>query len=253
MERVTLVMVETESYELARVAFLQSIAKYPFEERLVFTDCPEHFPEAQCVKIPKLQSISQYNNLMLKVVPEFIQTPFFLVIQFDGFILNESAFDPVFFDYDYIGAPWNGEPEQSCVGNGGFSWRSKRLADAVKERVSDSRFEEAEDVMIGQRLRYGLEKREGLKFAPRSVAARFSFEFPATDVPTFGFHGVFNLPLVYKNEIDWLVNHLPSRVLMEGAGFNLLILTFNALGIDPKQLMERARRVRCKGTFEAER
>jgi hypothetical protein len=98
--------------------------------------------------------------------------------------------------------------------------------------------------MIGQRLRYSLEKREGLTFAPRSVAARFSFEFPATDVPTFGFHGVFNLPLVYKNEIDWLVNHLPTRVLMEGAGFNLFALTMDALGLDKTLLIKRAHSAR---------
>lgn len=244
MQKVTLVMVETESYELARVALLQSIAKYPFEQRIVFTDRPEYFPEAQCVKIPKLQSIGQYNNLMLRVVPDFITTPFFLVVQFDGFILNESAFDTVFFEYDYIGAPWNGEPEQLCVGNGGFSWRSKRLADSVKECVGDLNTIEAEDIVIGQRLRHGLEHQKGLKFATRSVAQRFSFEFPAVDVPTFGFHGVFNLPLFYRNNIDWLVNQLPSRVLMEGAGFNLLVLTMDALKLDKTLLVERARLAR---------
>ena len=244
MRNVTLVMVETESHELARVALLQSIAKYPFAESLVFTDRPEWFPEAQCIQIPKLQSIWQYNNLMLKVVPDFIRTPFFLVIQFDGFILNESAFDEVFFEYDYIGAPWNGEPEQSSVGNGGFSWRSKRLAEAVKACTNDLQVTEAEDVMICQRLRPRLEQREGLKFASRSVANRFSFEFPATDVPTFGFHGVFNLPLVYKDNIEWLIGQLPNRVLLESPGFNLFVLTMDALGLDKTLLMQRARLAR---------
>ncbi len=244
MQKVTLVMVETDSYELARDALLQSIAKYPFEQRIVFTDRPEYFPEAQCVKIPKLQSIVQYNNLMLRVVPDFITTPFFLVVQFDGFILNESAFDTVFFEYDYIGAPWSGEPELLCVGNGGFSWRSKRLADAVKECVRDLNIDEPEDIVVCQRLRQGLENRMGLRFATRSVAQRFSFEFPAVDVPTFGFHGVFNLPLLYKNNIDWLVHHLPSRVLMEGPGFNLFVLTMDALGLDKTLLIERARLAR---------
>jgi hypothetical protein len=98
--------------------------------------------------------------------------------------------------------------------------------------------------MIGQRLRPRLEHQEGLKFASRSVASRFSFEFPATDIPTFGFHGVFNLPLVYKDNIEWLVGQLPNRVLLEGPGFNLFVLTMDALGLDKTLLMQRARSAR---------
>jgi hypothetical protein len=181
---------------------------------------------------------------MLLVVPDFIETEFFVTVQFDGFVLNASLFDPVFYNYDYIGAPWNDEPEETCVGNGGFSWRSKRLADAVKMSLERSQFVEAEDLVVCKRLRRRLETESGCVFAPRDVASRFSFEFPAVPYPTFGFHGVFNLPALYVNDIDFLISHLPERVFQPGAAFNLLYLTMDALKLDRASLLKRAEAVR---------
>ena len=240
MREVTLVLVETESYALAKIAVSRSLERFPFARALIFTDRPELFPGLDCVLIPKLQSMEQYNRLMLLIVPDFIQTEFFMTVQFDGFVLNASLFDPVFYGYDYIGAPWNGEPEETSVGNGGFSWRSKRLADAVKASLGGDEVLEAEDLIVCKRLRGRLEAGSGCVFAPRSVASRFSFEFPAVDHPTFGFHGVFNLPALYRDDIDFLINHLPDRVFHPGAAFNLLALTMDVLGLDRGLMLKRA-------------
>ncbi len=44
---------------------------------------------------------------MIKRINSYVATPFALVIQYDGFILNPDAWRDEFLDYDYIGAPWN--------------------------------------------------------------------------------------------------------------------------------------------------
>lgn len=207
--------------------------KFQFSEVIVFTDRPEMFPEASCVAIPRIQSIKEYSNLMLTVVTDFIETDFFLVIQFDGFILNGDCFREEFYNYDYIGAPWSGEIEQLSVGNGGFSWRSKKLAEAVKKEAAREFIEEAEDLFICQSKRTILERDYGCRFASREVAAKFSFEFPAVSYPTFGFHGVFHLPVLYRESLDFLLSHLPERMSREGPAKALFNLTMKTLGEPP--------------------
>jgi hypothetical protein len=229
MQDVTLVLVDTESYALARVALLQSMSKFKFAKVLVFTDQSKFFPEAQCVIIPKIQSIGQYSNLMLSVVTDFIETEFFIVSQFDGFILNGGCFREEFFNYDYIGAPWNSEPEHLSVGNGGFSWRSKKLADAVKKEAAGQFVEDAEDVFICKTKRSILERVYGCRFASREMAAQFSFEFPAVSHPTFGFHGVFHLPALYQQNLDFLTSNLPQRMSKDGPAKILFDLTMQGV------------------------
>jgi len=60
-----------------------------------------------------------------------------LLVQPDGFVINPDKWDNQFFEYDYIGAPWEQVPHSYLdpwgkphrVGNGGFSFRSKKLLD----------------------------------------------------------------------------------------------------------------------------
>ena len=49
-----------------------------------------------------------------------MKTEFFIVLQYDGFVLNGNNFLNSFLDFDYIMPPW---PHFDChkVGNGGFT------------------------------------------------------------------------------------------------------------------------------------
>jgi len=109
-----------------------------------------------------------------------------LVVQWDGFITNPDAWEPVFLDYDFVGAPW----VDRFVGNGGFSLRSRRLIEFVAARGWDE--VTPEDVYIGKTLLPELIE-HGMSVAPLDVAARFSTELyvEGVSVPcekSFGFH-----------------------------------------------------------------
>ncbi len=209
---VGLVIVDTESYVLANNAIQHCVNAYSFASVTVFTDQTSYWPQYKTVEIPKIATIEEYNRIMLGMVPQTAETDFVLVIQFDGFILNGTAFVPNFFDFDYIGAVWPDYPFMR-VGNGGFSWRSRKLLDAVMELAPLRPPGQAEDLFICRTLRPLLEARYGCVFADEGTARLFSYEIVPEVRPAFGFHGLFNLPLVYRDNLAYLVQHLPMRIL----------------------------------------
>jgi hypothetical protein len=85
---------------------------------------------------------------MLSDLFKYIETTHLLNIQWDGFVVRPSAWDPEFLKYDYIGAPWKVHPhhhwppfpdvtENNRVGNGGFSLRSKKLMEFMSIRFNN--------------------------------------------------------------------------------------------------------------------
>jgi hypothetical protein len=209
---VSLAIADTESYVLANNAINACLARFDFASVHVLTDVLEYWPQHKCLRIPKIRSIEDYNRVILEALPQVVEHDFCIVSQFDGFILNADAFSEDFYKYDYIGAVWPQFPYLR-VGNGGFSWRSKKLMDAVASLCHLRQANEAEDVFICRTLRVMLETRHGCVFADESVANRFSYEIAPDARHAFGFHGVFNLPLVYRDDLDYLVENLPLRIL----------------------------------------
>jgi hypothetical protein len=187
----------------ATVAALEaSIAQLEFAECLLFTDAdPVTGPDIRVVRIPKMRSSLDYSAFMVRRLAEHIQTEHCLVVQWDGFVINADSWDPAFLKFDYIGAPWPQFDDGHDVGNGGFSLRSRRLLDACR----DDRFHPggAEDVAICRVNRPLLERDFGIRFADLPTAERFSFERSVPAVPTFGFHGVFNLIEAIGEEAFW--------------------------------------------------
>ena len=214
-KEVTLVIVDTESYVLANNAIEQSLGQFNFSEVLIFTDRPDYWPSYRTYLVDKIKSIEDYNVIMLTLVPFQVSTPFFMVIQYDGFILNGGRFDPSFFEYDYIGAPWPAYAYSHFrVGNGGFSFRSKRLALAAAGMVKFRDPMDSEDAFISRVVRVALELRHGCKFASEEVASIFSYEMLMPSVQSFGFHGLMHLPIVYQDNLAYLLEHLPERVIL---------------------------------------
>ena len=215
---VSLVIIDTEVYELSYAALRLSLEKFNFSEVIIFTDNKSAWGKYPVMVIPKIKSYYEYNNLMLNQLPTYIKTDFCLVIQYDGYILNSKAFSKEFYQYDYIGAPWPWH-DSNNVGNGGFSWRSKKLLNAVMKLDYLDSSHEPEDDFICRANRKKLEDKYDCQFAPVEVANLFSIEHGSRDFPTFGFHGVWHLVKIYKNDINYFLENLPTRLLKSDMHF----------------------------------
>jgi hypothetical protein len=144
------------------------------------------------VKIERPKSMAEYTIFMVKQMNNFISTPFALVTQWDGYVIDPSAWREEFLQYDYIGATWPWKVDNMKVGNGGFSLRSKRLLEIMSEPWFEILPNLGEDELICRAYRGTLEQKHQIRFAPPAVAERFSYERGIPEGPTFGFHGFFN-------------------------------------------------------------
>jgi len=157
-----------------------------------------------------LDSIEGYNEFMMKGLNSYIETDFALIVQWDGFALDPANWQPVFLEYDYIGAVWPWMPSGIQVGNGGFSLRSKKLLEALQDPRVISHH--PEDLAICQTYRHLLERDFDVRFAPPQVADQFSFErHPHSK--SFGFHGFYNFHRVFaSDELRKRLEEIPSIV-----------------------------------------
>lgn len=155
-----------------------------------------------------------YSTLILDELKRMLHTEYVLIVQEDGFVLNPGAWSDAFYDCDYIGAPW---PEMlmldppgavvrpnNRVGNGGFSFRSRRLLEECSSSITPFREHETvpEDLLIGHFAHEHLVAR-GMRFADVPLASRFSGETPSPEGilkldRVFGFHGALVLEALAK-------------------------------------------------------
>jgi hypothetical protein len=218
MPSVSLVIIDTEIYNLSYVALEESIKRFNFSDILIFSDNELCWDGYEIIKIPKIKSYFEYNNLIIHELAKFLKTDFCLVIQYDGYILNSEVFSKSYYEYDYIGAPWPWHKTNS-VGNGGFSWRSKKLLNALKDLDYSKSNHDPEDDFICRTNRKILELKYGCRFASNKIAAQFSIEHGSRDFPTFGFHGVWHLVKIYKDNIDYFLKNIPPRLLKSDMHF----------------------------------
>lgn len=206
MNDLTLVIVDTtDNKETSRrtIEYCQSI--FPCKEAIIFTEKPIDTVVTN-VSAAYISTLEGYSNYLLSQVVNFIDTSHYLHIQADGYILNPSAWDSTYLNYDYIGAPWAHHPNHywpphnpvgphNSVGNGGFSLRSVKLGRLVqriythllKSKSFTPDYWRLEDCFMCRDLRPKLEE-YGCVFAPEEVALKFSCENkPYTN--QFGFHG----------------------------------------------------------------
>src|SRR4029450_12207204 len=86
-----------------------------------------------------ITSRADYSRFVMKRLVEHVDTAYVLVTQWGGYAVRPDAWRGEFLDYDYIGAVWCYEGKRCGVGNGGFSLRSRRLLNALR----DDRFQPA--------------------------------------------------------------------------------------------------------------
>lgn len=166
--------------------------------------------------------VPRMNRDCMETLHTRFDTEYVLVIQSDGFPLRRGLGEFV-GPYDYLGAPWGPASwytnlvfpyPKYCVGNGGFSLRSKRLCQMSayyyrrKYRFLPYGYWVADDVFFSKTLpRFEKACRRTMVYAPPEVAGRFSVEanrrfYPVDGTMPFGFHSAHGFTLVMRDHGD---------------------------------------------------
>lgn len=177
---------------LAARALDRSTALCAFGDAILFSDTPVagHFRN---IAIGKLRSKQDYSRFILKDLAAHIKTPFVLVAQWDGYVIDAASWRDEFKTYDYIGARFQTQEGGVPVGNGGFSLRSVKLLKAIADPDFRMDADKPEDDLICRINRDLLTRKYGITFAPPELAEQFSYEWVPPAGPTFGFHGLANM------------------------------------------------------------
>lgn len=200
LSNVTLVAVSSVKITETVEAINKSMENIEFYDAILIThekpnDLPNNISFIPC---PKINNIDEYSKFMLFDLTKHIKTEFALIVQYDGYVLRPNKWSDEFFNYDYIGAPWpknihyNGDLNIR-VGNGGFSFRSKKLLDVMNDYnlpfTDNGTGFFNEDGVICNYHRKTLDE-IGIKFATPKVASMFSYESQCDESvqEPFGFH-----------------------------------------------------------------
>ena len=171
------------------------------------------------IRIPKI-TLANWNYYCsmwcLKILPNHVSEDFNIIVHDDGYAINKSAWTDDFFLFDYIGAivpencGWHNS-HINQVGNGGFSMRSKKLYQAIKninptiERehyhkdpllAETAVFREwiPEDLLLSVLYYEKLTKEYAINFAPIALADQWSIELNFASPwlgKSLGFHGKY--------------------------------------------------------------
>jgi len=207
-DKISYLIVDTQNHKLAQAALSHSQTVFPLRRSVVFSDRSYGWECSDFIKIKPIENIRDYSKFILEDAWKFVATEYFIVIQYDGFVLNGSCFCESFLNYDYIGATWP-HFETYNVGNGGFSLRSVHLMQKLQQYLKYENYNVAEDLLVCRKHRPLLEKYDKIKFAPVSIANRFSQELVFSKMKTFGFHGYALLPIVYRGNLEFLFRNMP--------------------------------------------
>ena len=192
LNNVTIVCVDTYNVGESVLAIRKTLQEVTPDKCLFFTNSDIQIDGVETIIINIVNSVDDYSKFIIKELYKYIETDFVLIIQWDGYVLNGRLFPLELYEYDYCGALWI-ERDGLNNGNGGFSWRSKKLLEAV---AKDENIEilTPEDVSICRIYRRYLEGQYGLRWAHDWTAEQFSFELREPKNNTFGFHSFHHKP-----------------------------------------------------------
>lgn len=197
--RTTLVCIDSQHPRLAARALRLSLAQCEFAAVKFFTDALDIAPQLdariELVPVARIASAQAYSRFVVRDLLRHVATDFVQIVQWDGYVINGAAWTDEFQRYDYIGARWWFREPGQDVGNGGFSLRSRRLLQALQD--PEIREVHPEDNAICLQYRQLLETRYGIRIAPAALADRYAFEGTPPTLREFGFHRLFNFPLLH--------------------------------------------------------
>lgn len=209
-EDISLVLVSTGSNsinELKTIEHCQNI--FPCEQAIYFT-FDKSIKSDKVTIVSNVYGLDKYcgpDFFILSQLPNYIRTPYYLIVSINGFILNPDKWDDEFKKYHYLAGAWELHPydyhpsfqpvaEHNRIGCGGFSLRSRLLGMTVagifnemSKQSSFSPFENwsPEDKYICHKLKPLLESK-GFKFGNLDTATRFCARNKLIQ-NEFGFYG----------------------------------------------------------------
>ena len=130
LDNVTIICIDTINIGEAVIAIKKTLEQVTPTKCKFLTSANVKIDGVETIIIPEIRSVDEYSRFCIKELYKYIDTDFVLLIQHDGYVLNGDLFDERLYLYDYCGALWN-EKDGLNNGNGGFSWRSKALCQAI--------------------------------------------------------------------------------------------------------------------------
>jgi hypothetical protein len=222
LSNVTLLCVETRDPDLAHWAINQCLRQAHFAQVVLLTNIDlvkDRQENIEYVQAPPIRSVKDYSDLLLTGIDQYVVGSHVLVIQWDSFITHPELWRDEFLEYDYIGPVWPHHPH-TPVGNGGFSLRSVKLLQAIKQPGFIKRH--PEDYCICADNREFLEKECGIQFALPEIAEQFAVERSEWH-DAFGFHGFFNFGRVLSDDqLAVFLTMIPDPYLKGVDAFDLV-------------------------------
>jgi len=202
---VTLMQMETNPglHRLAKLALDDCLAVADFGDVLVISDQFNELrtPGANHIRVESWPNKLGYARALWYQMPLEVKTPHVMIIQWDSHIIKPELWRDEFLDYDYIGSPWPLD-DGLCVGNSGFSLRSKRLMDfLIENKETYPLTKPSEDAVLSRTYRRAIEKETGFTWAPLTTANHFAHEWNIhLDQNCFGFHSCWGWPYVLDKD-----------------------------------------------------
>lgn len=227
---ITLVLVDHICNPLAQFSIQKTLEVIDCKDVLTFGTQP--FVDGATHVTTEVNDLWAYSEIILKQLYPLIKTEHVLVIQWDGMAITPELWTDDFLKYDYIGAIWPWPTNGIAMGNGGFSLRSRKLLEACQnpEIQLGGIANRNEDIAICVKHRDQLVKDYGIQYAPLDVARRFSTENEWLG-PTFGFHGLWNIPRFFtEDECAAMIELTPEYYWESDNKTNALLRTLHEAG-----------------------
>ena len=221
LSNVTLLCVETREPELAYWAIDRCLRGMQFAKVVLITNL-DHVSakrtNIEYVQAPPIKTTKDYSDLLLTGIIQYVKGSHVLVIQWDSFVIHPQLWSDEFLQYDYVGPVWPHHPK-TPVGNGGFSLRSKKLLQALKQPGFVKKHPEDYCICGDNKDFLAL---QGIVIAPVHIAERFAVERTAWH-EAFGFHGFFNFGRVLNDaELKVFIKILPENYLSGLDSYDLI-------------------------------
>lgn len=222
---ITIVIVGTTNHELMKFAVEKTANTIPHECIKVFSDKDLEIPKSQFYQLKPEFNRIDYSVFMIKELANYIKTDHTVIIQYDGFGVNEEFWENKFLEYDYIGSPthihhppirgifdgtrtsYNSNTTWYSLG-GGFSLRSRKFLDSLQDSLIDIEFYNyntkttgiCEDITVSVLHKNYLERKYGIKYGSIEDSLKFSSEILTGYRYCVGFHGWEQIPIFLSEE-----------------------------------------------------
>ena len=143
LPNVTLLAATSIEIDMTQLALRISFRNIKFGAvKLLSSSLPsKKYSDIEYISIPTINNIADYNRIIIEDLHKYFKTSHCLVVQPDSFVVDSDLWKDEFLQFDYIGAPWSEKLQvnpslilnmkKNCVGNGGFSLRSRKLVEST--------------------------------------------------------------------------------------------------------------------------